>query len=173
MAGWPEGGHMRRQVKHGIWLVLALVLLGSAFPGIVWADADLVMAKDANDLFPALYQDIVFTIQVQNNGPDNTTNVAVTDNLPSGLVYVTHSTTQGSFNPATGIWSVGTLNNGTSAIMYMTVSVETYLSVTNIAYVSATDVADPTPASASVTINASSGSGTTVSTGCGIDASSN
>lgn len=164
---------MRRLIKHGIWLVFALLLLGSVLPGTARADADLVMAKDANDVYPAIYQDIVFTIQIQNNGPDQANGVAVTDNLPSGLVYVTHSVTQGSFNPGTGIWSVGTLNNGASAIMYMTVSVETYQSVTNIAYVSASSAADPTPASASVTINAESGVSSSVSTGCGINASSN
>jgi uncharacterized repeat protein (TIGR01451 family) len=173
MVGGPEEVHMRRRIKHGIWLITIVVLLGTAFPGMVWADADLVMSKDANDLTPSLNQNIVFTVQILNNGPNNTNGVEVTDNLPSGVGYVSYTSSQGTYNPGTGIWLVGTLNNGASAALYITVQVQTFQSVTNIASVSATSEPDPTPASASVTINDGSGGGTSISTGCGIDASSN
>lgn len=53
---------------------------------------------------------VTYNIDVVNNGPDNATNVVVTDTLPEGLAYVS-STNGGVWDPATRTitWTVGNL----------------------------------------------------------------
>ena len=49
------------------------------------------------------YEDIVvWTLNITNNGPNNATNVTVTDVLPEGLVWLDDNT-GGKYNPETGI----------------------------------------------------------------------
>jgi uncharacterized repeat protein (TIGR01451 family) len=67
----------------------------------------------------------------------------VTDQLPAGLAYGSSSATQGSYDNTTGIWTVGTLANGASAILTITATVTTSGAFTNIAQVSAADQFDP------------------------------
>ena len=56
-------------------------------------------------------QNVTFTINVNNNGPNNATGVVVTDLLPPGLAYVSDDG-GGAYVPATGQWTVGAVNNG-------------------------------------------------------------
>ncbi|MDI6644595.1 MAG: hypothetical protein QME14_05995, partial [Methanobacteriaceae archaeon] len=61
-------------------------------------------------------QNVTFTLTITNNGPDQATNLIVTDYLPVGLDFVSASD-GGIYNPATRIitWPVvPTLNNGSS-----------------------------------------------------------
>ncbi len=61
---------------------------------------------------------VTYTITVKNNGPDNATGIEVTDQLPSGVTYKpTYNASQGTYSSATGIWSVGSLTNGTTATL--------------------------------------------------------
>jgi len=58
--------------------------------------------------------DIVnYTIVVKNSGGSAADNVQVSDQLQTALQYVSNSQSD-SFNPSTGIWSVGYLNSGES-----------------------------------------------------------
>lgn len=52
---------------------------------------------------------VTWIVSVMNKGPDTAKNVKVYDQLPDGLKYVKHTTTKGTFNPETGIWSIGNL----------------------------------------------------------------
>src|SRR5262249_12707804 len=62
---------------------------------------------------------ITYTITVTNNGPDTATNVTVSDNLPHEVrLSVARGT--GSYDPATGIWTVGTLAVGETATLTIT-----------------------------------------------------
>jgi conserved repeat domain len=59
-------------------------------------------------------------VTVTNNGPDAATGVEVTDTFPAaGLDLDTTGVTpsQGSFDPGTGVWNVGTLASGASATL--------------------------------------------------------
>lgn len=67
---------------------------------------------------------IVYTITVTNVGSSNMTGVQVTDILPPVvLTYVSSSASQGSYNSGTGIWTVGTVNSGSSATLSITATV--------------------------------------------------
>ena len=60
---------------------------------------------------------MVFQIAVVNNGAAQATNVSLTDQLPAGLTYTGNTVSQGSFDPATGIFTIGTLNVGEVATL--------------------------------------------------------
>lgn len=53
---------------------------------------------------------VTWIVSVINKGPDTAKNVKVYDQLPDGLKYVKHTTTKGTFDPKTGIWSIGNLS---------------------------------------------------------------
>ena len=71
--------------------------------------ADLALTKTVSDPTPNVGDTITYTVTLTDNGPDAATNVQVTDLLPAGLVVVSASTEPGSYNPATGLWTVGQL----------------------------------------------------------------
>ena len=66
-----------------------------------------------------------FTVLVRNEGPQDATGVVVEDRLPDGLSYVSHSG-DGSFDPATFIWTIGDLAAGASVSMDLVVTVDEY-----------------------------------------------
>ncbi|MBR4448201.1 DUF11 domain-containing protein [Methanobrevibacter sp.] len=53
---------------------------------------------------------VTWIVSVINKGPDTAKNVKVYDQLPDGLKYIKHTTTKGTFDPETGIWSIGNLS---------------------------------------------------------------
>ncbi len=110
--------------------------------------ADLRLTKTASKLDPELNENVTFTLTVVNDGPDAATNVEVTDNLPTGLSFVSDD---GSYNDATGVWSVGNLATGASASLHITAKVTQTGSIINAAEVTASDQYDPdsTPGSGS------------------------
>jgi choice-of-anchor A domain-containing protein/uncharacterized repeat protein (TIGR01451 family)/TQXA domain-containing protein len=77
--------------------------------------ADLRLTKTVDNANPTNGDVITFTISVYNDGPSNATGVEVTDIIDPAFEVQSVSASQGSFNPATGIWTVGTVNNGASA----------------------------------------------------------
>ena len=66
---------------------------------------------------------VVFTITVYNTGTSNVTDINVSENLPSGYTYVSHTTSTGAYNLSTGIWNIPTLNANTSETLMVTVIV--------------------------------------------------
>ncbi|MGB9977806.1 hypothetical protein [Methanobacterium sp.] len=78
--------------------------------------ADLSLTKTVDDATPQYQQNITFTLTAHNNGPANATNVTVTDKLPVGLKFVS---TDGAYNATTGVWTVGNLANGATAILHI------------------------------------------------------
>ena len=55
---------------------------------------------------------ITYTVTLIDDGPDAATGVTVTDLLPAGLTFVSATPSQGTYDPATGLWTVGTVNAG-------------------------------------------------------------
>src|SRR5262249_52580803 len=90
-----------------------VVLLERAQP------AALALPKMADNATPAAAANVVFTITVTNNGPNNATGVVVNDFLPAGLTWVSDDSA-GAYVPATGLWTVGALANAASATLNIT-----------------------------------------------------
>ena len=84
-------------------------------------DANLVTVKTlaSGDATPDEGDTVTFQIQVTNNGAAQATNVSLTTSLPTGLTATAGNGTisQGSYNAATGLWTIGTLNSGASATL--------------------------------------------------------
>lgn len=99
------------------------------------ANADLSVVKTANNMHPFVGNTIVFTIIVTNNGPATATNVEVTDILQSGYSYMSSTNTAGIYDPSTGVWTIGTLNSGTTATLTINATVNSEGNYVNTAIV--------------------------------------
>lgn len=104
--------------------------------------ADLSVTQTVDNPNVNVGDNVTFTITVSNAGPQDATNVAVRDTLPAGMAFVSSTPSQGSFDNATGIWTVGSLANGASATLLITASVNTLGLKTNVVQVSAADQFD-------------------------------
>jgi uncharacterized repeat protein (TIGR01451 family) len=117
--------------------------------------ADLSLTKTVDT--GSTYEDdeVTFTLQLTNQGPDPATGVAVQDLLPAGLVFVSASASQGSYDAGTGTWSVGSMASGLRVELLIVARADQPGLFTNTASVSALDQADPdaTNDSASVQVD--------------------
>jgi LPXTG-site transpeptidase (sortase) family protein len=104
--------------------------------------ADLSLTKIVDDSTPQVGQDVTFTITITNDGPDQATNVVVSDQLPVGYTYVSSNPSQGSYDDTTGLWSVGTLDLDGTATLDLTGTVNLGGPYLNTAEVVATDQFD-------------------------------
>jgi len=104
--------------------------------------ANLKVVKTVDNIAPKVGDNVTFTIKVTNNGPSAASSVVANDLLPSGYTLVSSSATAGTYNTATGVWTIGGLANGASATLTMTATVVAASSYTNIATVTATET-DP------------------------------
>ncbi len=105
--------------------------------------ADLALTKTVSNTKPNVGDTIAFTVNLTNDGPANATNVRVTDQLPAGLTFVSASPTQGSYAPATGVWTVGTLVSGSTVTLTLQALVVSSAAQTNTAAISHSDQFDP------------------------------
>ena len=105
--------------------------------------ADLSLTKTVSTAVPTLGSNIVFTITVSNAGTGGATNVEVKDLLPiADFTYISDDGA-GAYVPTTGIWTVGSLTNGASKTLKITVTVKTIGTKTYWAEVWKADQPDP------------------------------
>jgi uncharacterized repeat protein (TIGR01451 family) len=109
--------------------------------------ADIAISKTADVSSTYVGGTVNYTVTVTDNGPATSTGVVATDALPSGLTFVSATTSAGSYASSTGTWNVGTLSNGQSATLVITATVQNSLAntdVTNTATVSeSAGIVDP------------------------------
>ncbi len=79
---------------------------------------DLSIEKTVSDSTPEEGDVITLTTTVTNNGPDDATDIEVTDTLPSELVFDSYVSSQGTYDETT--WLVGDLDNSESATLEIT-----------------------------------------------------
>lgn len=115
---------------------------GSA--SIAVSGTDLRIAKTASPDYPSTGDTVTYVLTAHNDGPNSASGIVVNDLLPPELAYASHS--GGSYAPATGLWSVGTLANGASSQLTILATVlndDDSLLITNTATISAPAVGDP------------------------------
>ena len=117
----------------------------------VEADADLVTVKTlaSGDNTPAEGDTVSFDIEVTNNGSAQATNVSLIDTLPPGITFVSSSVTQGSYNATSGLFTIGTLNAGSTATLTLTGTVDVGQggnAITNVTTAASGDQPDPSTA---------------------------
>ncbi|SFT18553.1 Ig-like domain-containing protein, partial [Sphingobacterium wenxiniae] len=72
--------------------------------------ADLAIQKAVDKSTPCIGDIVEFTLTAKNVGPADATGVQVTDLLPSGFEYDSHTAPSGTtYTPSTGIWNIGNL----------------------------------------------------------------
>lgn len=114
--------------------------------GLLFSQSDLSISQSVSPTVQTAGNNVVFTIIAKNNGPQNNTNVVVTDLLPSGFQYVSSSVSPigTTYVPETGVWAIGSLNNGSSIVLTITAKVVIPGYSTNAATISTTSgIADP------------------------------
>jgi uncharacterized repeat protein (TIGR01451 family) len=108
--------------------------------------SDLAVIKTVNNSAPNEGESILYSIVVTNNGPSDTTGVTVSEPLTNGVTYVSNAVSQGSYASGSGIWTVGALDMGDSATLWIAVTVDLGTkgdSITNWSRITASDLPDP------------------------------
>jgi len=80
-----------------------------------------------------------FTVTLTNPSAITGTNISISDVLPTGIHFVSDSTSAGTYNSSSGVWSLPSLASGASATLTLTGNVTEVGSLTNIASVNAVD----------------------------------
>jgi gliding motility-associated-like protein/uncharacterized repeat protein (TIGR01451 family) len=76
---------------------------------------DVSVTKTASSMSPIIGEEITFYITASNtSGLYNATGVEVSDILQNGYTYISSTTSAGTYDVLTGVWSVGNLNAGAS-----------------------------------------------------------
>ena len=105
-------------------LVRVIVLTAVAFLALVplrlCAAPDIALQMTVDTVVPAAGQPVQFTITASNVGADDATGVQVTDQLPAELKIPTGMAafpSTGTYDAATGVWSIGALAAGSNATL--------------------------------------------------------
>ena len=89
----------------------------------IYPRIDLSLTKSVSAPPHITGQNVTFTLTVSNAaGLAQATNVSVKDVLPAGLTFVS-ANPAAAYNSGTGIWTVGTLNSGSSATLQITATI--------------------------------------------------
>ncbi|WP_170108569.1 DUF11 domain-containing protein [Flavobacterium kingsejongi] len=124
----------------------------SSVTTIISKETNLAITKTVDNAMPSVGNTVVFTLVAANAGPSDGTGISVTDLLPAGYTYITSTPAAGTaYVPATGIWTIGTLSNATSATLTITASVNPTGPYANTATINGTEN-DPTPENNSSTV---------------------
>ncbi|MEI7901194.1 MAG: DUF11 domain-containing protein, partial [bacterium] len=104
-------------------------------------EANLSLIKSVDRAFVHQGSNVTFTVAVTNRGFSNATGVTVRDFLPDGATYV--SSSGGLYNSTNGIWTIGTLNAGSSTNLQITATAIALGTITNVAEVWTSNQFDP------------------------------
>ncbi|WP_407391978.1 Cna B-type domain-containing protein, partial [Methanobrevibacter sp.] len=77
-------------------------------------EADLMLIKDVDKYNVRVGENFTFTIVVINLGPDVAVNTRAFDVLPDGLKFISYKASRGTYDPVTGVWDIGDLEEGDS-----------------------------------------------------------
>ena len=104
--------------------VRVMVLTAAAFLALVplrlCAAPDIALQMTVDTVVPAVGQPVQFTITASNVGTDDASGVQVTDQLPAELRIPTGMAafpSTGTYDAATGVWSIGSLAAGANATL--------------------------------------------------------
>ena len=116
----------------------------SAFVGEV-SLADLGVTIDRSIQAPQVGDTITYIITVSNNGPAPASNVAVQDVLSPNLTFVSADLGSGSYDQATGLWTISLIFPGTPASLLIQATVDAAGPINNSATIVGASPGDPNP----------------------------
>ena len=85
--------------------------------------ADLEIIKIVNNATSNYGDEITYTITVRNNGPDNSTNIKVSEVLADNFKFISANASKGYYDLTNGVWAVGNLTNNETAKLVITVKI--------------------------------------------------
>ena len=107
--------------------------------------ADLEVDKEVDRHDALVGETLTFTVRATNRGPSPATGITIADALPIGLSFVSAAASQGSYDTATGIWTVGALDSPAQATLTLVARVDQPGALTNNAAMASQDQIDPNP----------------------------
>ena len=104
---------------------------------VVKSKIDVAVSKDSTYSEYNYHDQVVWTVNVVNNGPNDATCVKVNDVLPAGLIYQSSTASVGSYS--NGVWNIGNLAKSKTATLKITTLINKTGDITNKATVSASE----------------------------------
>ena len=104
---------------------------------VVKSKIDVAVSKDSTYSEYNYHDQVVWTVNVVNNGPNDATGVKVNDVLPAGLIYQSSTASVGSYS--NGVWNIGNLAKSKTATLKITTLINKTGDITNKATVSASE----------------------------------
>jgi len=104
--------------------------------------ADLKLSIGVDNPHPALGQNITVTVTAFNNGPNDASGVITNMFGPYGLKFISASG-DGSFDPNTALWTIGSLPNGSGAVLHLVLQVDVTGLLTISGQIGGTSPVDP------------------------------
>jgi len=109
--------------------------------------ADLGITKTTTNVQPNVGQTVTYTVSIFNLGTSPATNVVVTDRFPANVAYQSHATSSGTFNPATGLWTIPTVPLTATVTSPLTLTITVLATASGIGFntveITDSDVWDP------------------------------
>jgi len=118
--------------------------------------SDLAVSKSASSTSISSGSSFSYTVTLTNNGGSDASGVTLSDVLPAAVTYVSDIASHGSYDPASGLWTVGALANSDIATLTLNVKatiVPAATVVTNTANNLTLDQADPVAANDSDSVD--------------------
>lgn len=106
------------------------------------AETDYAVTLGADNTAPEPDDTVALTATVTNTGT-SATGVQVTAAVPAGLTFVSATPSVGSYDSGTGIWAVGSMANGASATLTLTVTVDSDQAGNDIVVTASQTAGDP------------------------------
>lgn len=98
---------------------------------------DLTLSTTASNDVMSRGQEVFFNVLVSSLGGTVSTDVAAVERLPQGFTYLRHEQSAGSYDPARGIWTIGTVNAGPPTTLRVHARADSVGEFRNIAWLSA------------------------------------
>ena len=137
---WPSG---LEQVMYNLSVDRIITIVEGGAPPL---EADLAVSKDDAADPVREGDDVSYTVNVSNNGPDLAENVVLTDELPDEVNYVSATASQGTCSEAGGVVTcdLGDIASGGSVDVTIVVNAPTAGTLNNTTSVTS-DTGDPNP----------------------------
>ncbi|MEA9412771.1 PKD domain-containing protein [Flavobacterium sp. PL02] len=106
---------------------------------------DIAINKEVDKTDVPMGSEVIFTITAENLGGLTATNVEVQDILPKGYSLTSFTVTSGAYNSSTGIWTIPSVNAGSSQTLTINVKVLDFKDYLNTASLIKMDQIDTNP----------------------------
>lgn len=104
---------------------------------------DISISKTVNDMNPEAGDEVVFTIEVNNDGPNDATGLIIEDALENGYRFVSATTSSGTYDEIAGSWDLPTVSNGSTETLEIRAIILSNGEYKNTAELIALDTYDP------------------------------